>query len=428
MSEVLQWRDELSAHLEAELLPFWLDRTIDRENGGFITHFDENGADTGEDEKSLISQARSVFSFSLAARHGRRTERCLEAARGGVRFLLERMWDTENEGFFWTTTRAGEPVERRKILYGQSFAVYALSEYYRATGEQEALTAAERVFELIQTHATDLYYGGYFEMFEPDWSLSAPGSAGGDRKTLDVHMHLMEAYAALVRAQSRDAYRRKLTEVIEILTNRMFRRDTGTGIPQFSREWLEVPQIKFDIVWGWDRFSESGTKSNPMDNTSYGHNVEFAWLLIDALDALGQDPHLYDELIRASYEHALRWGIDSEHGGVFVEGSHDGPATDREKEFWQQAEVMNGMLAAYLHWGDERYLDAYRNVHRFVMDKVIHRQTGEWWPLLRPGGEPIWRHMSHSWKVNYHTIRAVVRCIEWLDAIAERKTTASLLH
>ena len=428
MNRAARWREELASHAEHELLPFWLDRCVDTANGGFITHFDRDGNDTGEDEKSLISQARSVFSFSLAARHGWFPDRSLEAARQGVRFLTKRMWDPTHEGFYWTVRRNGDPIETRKILYGHSFAIYALSEYHRATGDVDAIRPAERVFELIQTHATDLYLGGYFEMFEPDWALSGPGSAGGDRKTLDAHMHLMEAYTALLRARGGDAHRRKLREIIEILSKRMFRSNTGTGVPQFTREWEEAPQIKFDIVWGWDRFSESGTKSNPMDNTSYGHNVEFAWLLLEALDALGEDSHGFDSLIERSCEHALHYGIDHEHGGVYVEGSHDGPATDLEKEFWQQAEVMNGMLAAYIHWGDERFLDAYGNVHDFVLKKMVHKEAGEWWPLLRPEGEPIWTHMSHSWKVNYHTIRAVIRCIEWLDVIGKQKTTASLLH
>lgn len=428
LEATVAWRDQLAFHAQNELLPFWLERSVDSSRGGFITHFDRNGNDTGKDEKSLISQSRSVFSFSLAARHGWLPERSLEAARHGVRFLLDRMWDHGNGGFYWTVRRDGEPAERRKILYGQSFAIYALSEYYRASGESEALGYAERLFELIQTHATDLYLGGYFEMFESDWTLSGPGAAGGDRKTLDAHMHLMEAYTLLYRASRADAQRRKLTEIIEILARRMFRGETGTGVPQFTADWQEAPQIKFDVVWGWDRFSESGTKSNPMDNTSYGHNVEFAWLLLEALDALGADLHGYDSLIEKSYRHALRYGLDWENGGVYVEGSHDGPATDLEKEFWQQAEVMNGMLVAYLHWGEERFLKAYENVHDFVMSKMVHRPVGEWWPLLRPDGEPIWTHMSHSWKVNYHTVRAVLRCIEWLDVINERKTTASLLH
>jgi len=422
-----EWKSELDHHIHQELLPFWISRAEDTVNGGFITHFDSSGKDTGEDEKSLISQARSVFSFSMAARYGVQPARTLAMARQGVRFLIDKMWDQAHGGFYWTVRRDGTPVITRKILYGLSFAIYGLSEYYRASGDEEALSYAERVFDLIHLHAVDVEYGGYFEMFETDWTLSGPGAAGGDRKTLDAHMHLMEAYTNLLRCTGKDVHRRRLKEVIGILDRHMFRQDTGTGLPQFTRDWTVAPQIKFDIVWGWDRFSESGEKSNPLDNTSYGHNVEFAWLLLDALDALDDDLHRYDPLIRHSYDHALAHGIDREYGGVFVEGSHKGPATDREKEFWQQAELMNGLLAAYLHWGEDRFLESYETVHRFVFDKMINHEVGEWWPLMSQEGQPIWTHMSHSWKVNYHTIRAALRSHDWLKVITGENTTALLL-
>jgi len=110
-----------------------------------------------------------------------------------------------------------------------------------------------------------------------------------------------------------------------------------------------------------------------------------------------------------------------------VEGSHKGPATDREKEFWQQAELMNGLLAAYLHWGEDRFLESYETVHRFVFDKMINHEVGEWWPLMSQEGQPIWTHMSHSWKVNYHTIRAALRSHDWLKVITGENTTALLL-
>jgi len=416
-SKVQQWLRELRDHANNELLPFWLDRCLDGTFGGFITHFDASGNDTGEDEKSLISQSRTLYSFSLAARHGFHHQRCLEMAKQGFDFLEKALWDHEYEGFFWTVHRNGTVKCDKKILYGHSFAVYALCEFHLASGNKRALAVAERVFELIQNHASDLRYGGYFEMFERDWTLAGPGPGGGDRKTLDVHMHLMEAYTNLTRCSGREVYRRRLLEIIDLLKDRMFKPESGTGIPQFTRDWMPAPQIKFDIVWGWDRFSDRGVKTNPLDNTSYGHNVEFAWLLLEALEVLEHDPHALDSLIGKAYEHALRYGIDRDYGGVFVEGSHKGPATELEKEFWQQAELMNGLLTAYLHWNDDRYLTAYQNVHDFVMEKMINHQFGEWWPLLTREGKPIWTHMSHSWKVNYHTIRAAVSCCDLLQRI-----------
>jgi len=415
--KVRKWLGEMSAHARNELLPFWLDRCMDREFGGYITHFDASGVDTGENEKSLIAQSRTLYSLSLASRYGYYTDRCLDMARQGFKFLETAMWDHQHEGYYWTVHRDGSTKCDKKILYGHSFAIYALCEFFLASGEKRALSQAERVFDLIQIHASDLRFGGYYEMFERDWTLSGPGPAGGDRKTLDVHMHLMEAFTNLVRSSAKELHRRRLTEIISLLKDRMFRMESGTGVSQFTRDWEQAPQIKFDIVWGWDRFPDQGQKSNPLDNTSYGHNVEFAWLLWEALEVLGFDNNFYDKITNNAFEHALRYGIDQEYGGVFVEGSHEGPATDLEKEFWQQAELLNGLLSAHLHWHDDRYLAAYENVHKFVMEKMINHEVGEWWPLLTREGKPIWTHMSHSWKVNYHTIRAAVRCCDLLEQV-----------
>ena len=126
----------------------------------------------------------------------------------------------------------------------------------------------------------------------------------------------------------------------------------------------------------------------------------------------------YMELFRTIYDHTVSNGIDSEFGGVYVEGPHSGGVYDMEKEFWQQAEVLIGMLDAWLLFRDEKYLKAYKNVHRFVFDKMINKGVGEWYPLLSRTGEPVWTHMSHSWKVNYHTIRAMIQSIFRLKGIS----------
>jgi len=103
-----------------------------------------------------------------------------------------------------------------------------------------------------------------------------------------------------------------------------------------------------------------------------------------------------------------------------VEGPADGPACDMQKEFWQQAEVMIGMLEGCLRFGTDDYWPAYEATHRFVFDKMIKHEVGEWWPLTTREGEPIWTHMSHSWKVNYHTVRCMVQCIQRLDRLQKQ--------
>jgi len=418
-NEILSLRNEAENHLVNELLPFWITRMTDRVNGGFITHFDRNGNDTGEDEKSLIAQTRSVFTLSSAHREGYGEGKFKELARHGVDFLLDRMWDKEHGGFFWMVDRKGDVKIDRKIIYGHSFAIYSLSEYTLATGDPRGIEYAEKVFDLLQKYCVDTMYGGYWEMFHRDWTLCGPGSQGGDRKTLDVHMHLMEAFTTLFECTGRDVHRRKLLEDIDLLTSRLIHPVYKTGIPQFYKDWTIAPQIKFDIIWGWDRFSEDGQKGNATDNTCYGHNIEFAWLMIHALKILGIDPSGYRELFRTIFDHTVTNGIDFEYGGVFVEGPHSGGVYDREKEFWQQAEALIGLLDAVIMFGDDGYWNAYKNVHRFVYDRMINKGVGEWYPLLSRRGEPVWTHMSHSWKVNYHTVRSMIQSIKRLNRLLD---------
>ncbi len=413
-------RDEAHRHLTHELLPFWLTRCRDGEHGGFITHFDQHGRDTGEDQKSLIAQTRTVFSMSAAHRAGYGGGACADFARHGVDFLLSRMWDADHGGFYWTVNRRGQVQIDKKILYGLSFAIYALSEYTLATGDPRGAAYAQETFDLIQRRCADPAHGGWFEMFERDWTRCGPGSGGGDRKTLDVHMHLMEAFTTLYECTGLAGHRRALEEDIDLLTGRILHPRYGTGIPQFWADWRVAPQIRFDIVWGWDRFAAGGAKPHAEDNTSYGHNVEFAWLLLHALEVLGRPSEPSHALIRRQLDHAVRAGIDHEYGGVYVEGPHDGgPAHDTEKEFWQQAECLIGLLDGCRLFGLERYWPAYWLVHRFVFDRMVNRGVGEWWPLLsRDGRTPIWTHMSHSWKINYHTVRSMVESIARLDRLA----------
>lgn len=420
-SQILACKKECEDHLNNELLPFWFDRTLDKKNGGYITHFDKDGLDTGEDEKSMLGQARSIYVYSSAFRNGYGGEKSADLARQGVDFLIDNMWDSVHGGFYWMTDRKGKVKIDEKILYGHSFAIYSLSEYTLATGDLRGIEYAEKVFDLIQKYCVDSHFGGYFEMFERNWELKGPGAAGGDRKTLDIHMHLMEAFTSLYECSGRQVHRRKLNEMIELIMDKILHPKYRTGVPQFFADWKVAPQIKFDIVWGWDRFTEDGSKGQSEDNTSYGHNVEFAWLLMHALDVLDIPIRKYKDNIQKQYDHAMAHGIDWEFGGVYVEGSHSGGVYDREKEFWQNAEMLIALTQGSLVLDIEKYWPVYMNIHRFVFDKMINHEVGEWLPLLTRQGEPVWSHMSHNWKINYHTIRSMIETIKRMEKLLEMK-------
>ena len=400
--------DEIQNHLNTELLPFWLTHGVDHQYGGYLTYLDRNGNPTGETLKTLICQLRMLFTASSAHRAGYGNGEFLEQAKQGADFIIEHFWDREHGGWFWTTEQDGTPVNRSKIMYGQCFGVYAFSEYAMASGDPRGLEWAIKTYEMIEINAADNCYGGYYEFLEEDWSKKRPGVYGGDRKSFDVHMHLMEAFTNLYEATGNPRHKERTMEIITLLFKKILHPQYGTGIAQFALDWTPLRAILFRDVWGADR-DVADEEGRPMDNTSFGHNVEFVWLFLHAARILGFEVEPYKETLRKIYDHAYQYGIDWEKGGIFCEGPSQGPARERNKEFWQQAECLTGFLDAYLLFRDEKYLDAYEKIHRFVMDVMINHPVGEWWPLFDENNNLLWDHMAHAWKINYHTVRAAIQ-------------------
>ncbi len=399
--------EEMRHHLYQELLPFWAVRGVDKQYGGFLTYLDQYGNPTGETLKTLICQTRMIYTYSSAFRSGVAGQDFLDIAAQGVHFLMKHFWDEEYSGWNWVTEQDGTVHDRSKIMYGQSFAIYSLSEYAMASGDKRALDMAVETLRVIKNHAADLAHGGVAEFFEYDWSFKKPGVYGGDRKSFDVHMHLMEAFTNLYEATGNPKHKWETKNIIDVLFQRIIEPEYGTGLAQFSFDWTPLRAILFKNVWGADRDVDD-QEGRPLNNTSFGHNIEFNWLLKHALHILGEDPEPYKEGMKKIFDHAVKYGIDWKRGGLYCEGPHDGPARERNKEFWQQAEALTGFLDACLLFGPESYLDAYENIHRFVMDIMINHEVGEWWPLFDENNKLLWTHMAHAWKINYHTVRAAI--------------------
>jgi mannose/cellobiose epimerase-like protein (N-acyl-D-glucosamine 2-epimerase family) len=409
--------ERIEKYLTGKLLPFWFQR-VAAPDGGFTTYFDRHGRPTGQTDKTLIQQARSIFMLSHAQRNGYGGEKTRDLLATGIEWFLKHFRDPENDGWYWIVDREGRPLVADKILYGQSFVIYALSEYALATRDPRGQQLAERTFELVQKYAADTANGGYREMFLADWQPRPAGPYGGDRKSFDVHMHLMEAYTALYELSGAEIHRRKLLEVSEVLWTRMFHPATGTGIAQFSLDFRPLPAIRFKTVWGADRDNEG--EPRPLDNTSYGHNIEFLWLFLHALEVLGEPVDAYRDRLSRLARHTLRYGVDPVHGGVFVEGPHDGPARDQQKEFWQQAESLVGLLDAYLLTRKTAFWEAFLKVFSFVWDHMINHEMGEWYALLARDGTVLWDYLGHAWKNNYHTTRSMIQTLRRLKMIAQQ--------
>ena len=402
------------AYLVEELLPFWIERSPDPEYGGFLTYFDRNGQPTGETTKTFLMQIRMLYTLASAHRAGYGDGRCAALARRAADFILDHYWDDEQEGWVWIADRSGRPTFTGKVGYGQCFGMYAFSEHFLATGDQRGRRAAEHSYRAICTHMADTARGGYYEIMRQDWQPERPGRYGGDRKSLDVHMHMMEALTTYYEMTGHPTHRRRLEEVIHLILTRMLEPVSGTGYMQFSLNWTPLRAIMCAVEWGSDKEPEDGV-ARPLNLTSYGHNAELVWLLLHAADILGVERSRYASVVEKIMDHVVLYGVDPEHGGVAIEGPMDGPSTQTDKQFWQQAEVMVALLDAYRLLGKEQHWDAFVKAHSFVFDRMVnHEAGGEWRALVARDGTPIWGYLGHAWKISYHTVRGTIQVIRRL--------------
>ncbi len=406
---------EMEKHLEQGVIPFWCARAVDPEQGGFRTNFDRNGAPLPCPEKYLNTQCRFIWWFSTLCRRYPSDPQYGRMARDGVDFLIRHFWDGANGGWYWKTHADGSPLDTAKIGYGQSFAIYALSQYALCVGDARGLDYASRTFDLLQKYAADTLHGGYAENLDTAWTPFPDDQGGVNRKGLDTHMHLMEAYTVLYQASKAEIHRRKLLQLIELIRTRMINTAQSCGRNQFDEDWNPLPAIAITRTWNAER-NGPGT-AEPIDTTSYGHNVELCWLIHRALESAGVDAAPYLPLTRAIIDHAMKEGVDWEHGGIYRDGLPGGSAVVLEKEFWQHAEALVGFIDAYQHFGDPRQLEAAGCIWRFIRDHMA-APAGEWRTLLsRDGRTAIDPNLGNPWKCSYHTGRGLTESVDRLRAL-----------
>ena len=397
--------------LPATMLPYWLRITRDDTSGGYLLHNDVLRGPArraglamartvrrspADDTKQLVSQARLVWVFAHAHAGGYDdSSRYLDAARRGQEFLLEHFRDDEHGGYRWTTDRVGQPVNDVKVLYGQSFVIYAFVELARASGSQAPLDDALALFRSIDRELHDDEFGGWHEHAHADWSplvAGAPGAGMGDagRKSANALVHWMEATSALYAATGDDAVRRALVEALDLCRDPVFPADPGQTHESFLRDWTPDPDGEH--------------------RASYGHNVEYAWLMLHAQDALGE-PRDWDRF-RAYLDHTLRVGVDDRRGGAFTAGHGEHPADVRHKVWWVQCELMNALTVALVAQPDERYERALARTIGFVEQSMTDRRDGILLEEVEEDGRRRWPRKSGNWKAGYHDVRAATTLVD----------------
>lgn len=389
----------LLKEFETELsntLSYWARYTVDKENGGFYGQLENDNRTAPQADKGVVLNARILWFFSAACNDGRMTEN-LPLAERSYRYIRDHFVDREFGGVYWSVDFEGRPLDTKKQVYALAFAVYGLSEFYKASKDEEALALAKALYADMEKYSFDPVHQGYFEAFSREWAeladLRLSTKDANEKKTMNTHLHVLEAYSNLYRVWPDETLARQIRSLLQVFANRIVNTDTCH---------LE---LFFDELWQ--------SKSAMI---SFGHDIEASWLLLEAAEALGDHRLVLQfQSLAAGMAAAAMQGLDL-NGGLNYERSQD--HWNREKHWWVQAEAMVGFLNAFQLTADPAYYESFIRCWEFTKAHILDRSYGEWfWGVAEDLSVMPLQYKAGLWKCPYHNGRACLEIIRRLKTI-----------
>jgi cellobiose epimerase len=401
LQQVAVKADEL---LRAELQGNWYPRSL-RPEGGFYQNFGSDWQRLPDPEFSIVAQARHLWTTSQFARYApEHREQYTAHAKHGFAFLQSAFLDAQHGGLFWSVESMQVPTQASrgiKHVYGIAFAIYASIAYYELTEDRSALAFASSSFDWLEKHAHDPKNGGYHEQLDrmgvpipmPDsqterWQRMDPLGGYFGYKSMNSHIHLLEAFSELARFDKRPIVRERLQETLHLVRDRIA-VEPGVLCLFFTPDWRATAA-----------------------HDSFGHDIETAYLLIEADLVLHKKVEDRTwKVAQQLVDHALDWGWDDEHGGFYDKGEAFAEALDTDKVWWVQAEGLNVLAVLHEHFGGEtdRYRKAFLKQWNFIERHAIDREHGGWYQETDRAGVPKGNpEKSTVWKCSYHTSRALM--------------------
>ena len=393
-------KSDFSNELNHRILPFWL-KLMDQENGGYYGVVDYQLTLRLEGPKGGVIGARHLWSYSAAYLVEKNTV-YLDAATHAYHFLKTSLWDSQNEGIYWLVDYKGEPTIESKHIYAQSFALYGLSEYVKATNDSEALALAISIFHIIEVKCYSPSHQGYFEEFTVDWKRKANEllhEGEGTIFTTNSHLHLLEAYTNLYAVWPNEDLLKKIDHLLTIFYSKIYDQEEHYCHVAFDEEW------------------------NRVTNTfSYGHDIETSWLLTETLAVTQLNRPDIAEMNKQMAAKVAAEGIAEDFS--LLDARVNGKIHDT-RVWWAQAEAVIGFYNAFELTQDDKYLTLSIGVWDYIQQHIHDpRPGGEWYSRINEEGEPISSlrsdkdevsgNIADAWKGFYHNSRMCYEMIRRL--------------
>lgn len=376
-------QEEIKTHLIQDIIPFWKSLRDDT-FGGYYGYMDYDLKVDKQAVKGCILNSRITWFFSNAYTL-LKDESLLEEAKHGFAFMKEHCMDKENGGIFWSIRYDGVPEDTTKHTYNQAFSIYALSSYYEASKEEEALSMAKELFHLIETKCTDEI--GYLEAFDEAFhqiendKLSENGVIAD--KTMNTLLHVFEAYTELYRVSGMPEVKERLEWIMDVFAKKVYN-------PALHRQ-----EVFFDAHM-----------NSIIDLHSYGHDIETAWLIDRGVEILGEKE--YEEKMTPITKDLTAQIYQVAFNGHSLANECEKGVVNRHRIWWVQAEAVVGFLNGYQKSPEKtEYLEAAKEEWSFIKEHVIDKRTGsEWFWEVDESGKPYeGRPIVEPWKCPYHNGR-----------------------
>lgn len=395
-TDPLALKARLDRILEENIVPWWIKHSMNSVHGGFQLHHQDDNRYLGPNDKVIVTQARVVWFYSLLCSYPEyRTADNEAMARHGFTFLRDKMWDSTYGGFHDAVTYEGVPLPKggkgKRIMYGQAFGLYALSQYYLAFHDAEALSLAAQLFGLMIDRAHDGMYGGFRETLNHDWT---PDLETG--KSFNMHMHILEGVTTYARASQDPRAVLVLEELLEPLTSSVV-DPQGFIVENFHQDWSY--SVQANSVW-------------------FGHVNEVVWLIIETCEAINVDPAKYLPTFRRMWDFTMHYGWDRRTGGFNYQtvATLDEVVVDW-KDWWTQAESLNTAIKLHRLTGDRAFYDTFVELLDFIERTIINWEKGEWHRQVILG--VVDGLKAEPWKGPYHTGRAMIVCLDEIKRLIQ---------